>query len=52
MMLSYQGDADPQGSSVKRPKSDVNIAPGSPVFIPIDLYFIKDDVMFLKIIVD
>ena len=65
MMLLDQGNgnhmidafhSDPQSSSFKRPTSDMNIASGSPLFIPIDSLnnrqYIKDDVMFIKIIVD
>ena len=65
MMLLDQGNgdhmidafnSDPQSSSFQRPKSDMNIASGSPLFMPIDSLnnrqFIKDDVMFIKIIVD
>ncbi len=48
--------SDPQSSSFQRPKSDMNIASGSPLFMPLDSLnnrqFIKDDVMFIKIIVD
>ena len=65
MMLLDQGNgnhmidafhSDPQSSSFKRPTSDMNIASGSPLFIPIESLnnrqYIKDDVMFIKIIVD
>ena len=65
MMLLDQGNgdhmidafhSDPQSSSFKRPTSDMNIASGSPLFIPIDSLnnrqYVKDDVMFIKIIVD
>ncbi|XP_028415916.1 TNF receptor-associated factor 3-like [Dendronephthya gigantea] len=65
MMLLDQGNgdhmvdafhSDPQSSSFQRPKSDMNIASGSPLFMPIDSLsnrqYIKDDVMFIKIIVD
>ena len=65
MMLLDQGNgnhmidafhSDPQSSSFKRPTSDMNIASGSPLFIPIEnlnnRQYIKDDVMFIKIIVD
>ena len=65
MMLLDQGNgdhmidafnSDPQSSSFERPKSDMNIASGSPLFMPIDSLnnrqFIKDDVIFIKIIVD
>ncbi|XP_028407388.1 TNF receptor-associated factor 3-like isoform X2 [Dendronephthya gigantea] len=65
MMLLDQGNgdhmvdafhSDPQSSSFQRPKSDMNIASGSPLFMPIDSLnnrqYIKEDVMFIKIIVD
>ena len=65
MMLLDQGNghhlidafhSDPQSSSFQRPRSDMNIASGSPLFIPIDSLnirqYIKDDVMFIKVIVD
>ena len=65
MMLLDQGNgdhmidafnSDPRSSSFQRPKSDMNIASGSPLFMPIDSLnnrqFIKDDVMFIKIIVE
>ena len=47
---------DPQGTCSQRPKSDMNLAFGNPLFMPIDSLsnrqYIKDDVMFIKIIVD
>ena len=65
MMLMDQGNgdhmidsfnSDPQSSSFQRPKSDMNIASGSPLFMPYDRLnnrqFIKDDVLFIKILVD
>ncbi|XP_028417378.1 TNF receptor-associated factor 3-like isoform X2 [Dendronephthya gigantea] len=65
MMLLDQGNgdhmvdafhSDPQSSSFQRPRSDMNIASGSPLFMPIDhldnRQYIKDDVIFIKIIVD
>ena len=65
MMLLDQGNgdhmidafhSDPHSSSFQRPKSDMNIASGSPLFMPLDSLnnrqYIKDDVMFIKIIVD
>ena len=65
MMLIDQGNgdhmidafhSDPQSSSFKRPSSDMNIASGSPLFMPIDSLsnrqYIKDDAMFIKIIVE
>ncbi|CAB4027230.1 TNF receptor-associated factor 2-like, partial [Paramuricea clavata] len=64
MMLLDQGNgdhmidafnSDPQSSSFQRPKSDMNIASGSPLFMPLDSLnnrqYIKDDVVFIKIIV-
>ena len=48
--------SDPQSSSFKRPTSGMNIASGSPLFIPIEnlnnRQYIKDDLMFIKIIVE
>ncbi|CAB4014322.1 TNF receptor-associated factor 2 isoform X1 [Paramuricea clavata] len=65
MMLLDQGNgdhmidafnSDPQSSSFQRPKSDMNIASGSPLFMPLDCLsdrqYIKDDVLFIKIIVN
>ena len=65
MMLLDQGNGDhmidafhcdPQSSSFQRPKSEMNIASGSPLFMPLDSLnnrqYVKDDVMFVKIIVD
>jgi TNF receptor-associated factor 2 len=65
MMLLDQGDgdhmvetfhSDSQSSSFRRPTSDMNIASGSPLFIPLDslddCQYVKDDVMFIKIIID
>ena len=65
MMLLDQGNgdhmidafnSDPQSSSFQRPKSDMNIASGSPFFMPLDSLpsrqYIKDDVLFIKLIVD
>lgn len=47
---------DPTSSSFKRPMSAMNIASGCPMFCPLadlDKYaYIKDDTMFVKIIVD
>ncbi|XP_077986525.1 TNF receptor-associated factor 2-like isoform X2 [Glandiceps talaboti] len=49
---------DPTSSSFKRPTQDMNIASGCPLFMPISQLdsprhaYIKDDVAFLKIIVD
>ncbi|CAB4033740.1 TNF receptor-associated factor 3-like, partial [Paramuricea clavata] len=65
MMLLDQGNedhmidafnSDPQSSSFERPRSDMNVASGSPLFMPLDSLnnrqYIKDDVLFIKIIVD
>ena len=65
MMLLDQGNgdhmidafnSDPQSSSFQRPKSDMNIASGGPLFMPLgslnNRQHIKDDVLFIKIIVD
>ena len=48
---------DPNSSSFKRPVSEMNIASGCPLFVPLDLLqskriYIKDDTAFVKIIVD
>ncbi|XP_070563396.1 TNF receptor-associated factor 2-like isoform X2 [Ptychodera flava] len=49
---------DPTSSSFKRPTSDMNIASGCPLFMPISQVdsthhaYVKDDVMFMKVIVD
>ncbi|XP_070563397.1 TNF receptor-associated factor 2-like [Ptychodera flava] len=49
---------DPTSSSFKRPTSGMNIASGCPLFMPISQVdsphhaYVKDDVMFIKIIVD
>jgi hypothetical protein len=65
MMLLDQGNgdhmidafnSDPQSSSFQRPKSDMNIASGSPLFMPLDSLnnrqYVRDDVLFIKIFVD
>ncbi|XP_046855628.1 TNF receptor-associated factor 3-like isoform X1 [Xenia sp. Carnegie-2017] len=65
MMLMDQGNgdhmidafhSDPQSSSFQRPKSDMNIASGSPLFMPLESLknrqYIKDDTLFLKMIID
>ncbi|XP_046855664.1 TNF receptor-associated factor 3-like [Xenia sp. Carnegie-2017] len=65
MMLMDQGNgdhmidafhSDPQSSSFQRPKSEMNIASGSPLFMPLQSLknrdYIKDDTLFIKIIVD
>ena len=48
---------DPNSSSFKRPVSEMNIASGCPLFIPLNLLesnktYVKDDTAFVKIIVD
>ncbi|XP_046855646.1 TNF receptor-associated factor 3-like [Xenia sp. Carnegie-2017] len=65
MMLMDQGNgdhminafhSDPQSSSFQRPKSDMNIAYRSPLFMPLESLnnrqYIKDDTLFIKLIVD
>ena len=65
MMLLDQGNgdhmidafhSDPQSSSFQRPKNDLNIASGSPLFMPLESLangqYLKDDVIFIKIIVN
>ncbi|XP_046855631.1 TNF receptor-associated factor 3-like [Xenia sp. Carnegie-2017] len=65
MMLMDQGNgdhmidafhSDPQSSSFQRPKSDMNIASGSPLFMPLESLknrqYVKDDTLFIKMIVD
>ena len=49
-MIDHEFHSDPQSSSFQRPKFDINVASGSPLFIC--RQYIKDDVMFIKIIVD
>ncbi|XP_046855203.1 TNF receptor-associated factor 2-like [Xenia sp. Carnegie-2017] len=48
--------SDPQSSSFQQPKSDMNIAYGSPLFMPLEILnnrrYIKDDTLFIKLIVD
>ncbi|UYM17222.1 hypothetical protein [Endozoicomonas euniceicola] len=48
--------SDPQSDSFQRPKSDLNIASGSPLFMPQESLknrqYVKDNVMFIKIIVN
>lgn len=44
---------DPNSSSFKRPTSDMNIASGCPLFLPLSRLqgndgFVKDNVMFIK----
>ncbi|XP_035665776.1 TNF receptor-associated factor 2-like [Branchiostoma floridae] len=49
---------DPTSSSFQRPTSDMNIASGCPLFVPLSQLdssshgYVRDDTMFLKIIVD
>ena len=49
---------DPTSSSFRRPTSDMNIASGCPLFMPLSLLedptraYVKDDVVFIKIAVD
>ena len=48
---------NPNSSSFKRPVSDMNIASGCPLFVPLNLLesnrsYVKDDTAFVKIIVD
>jgi hypothetical protein len=49
-------NSDRQSSSFQRPRSDMNIASGSPLFMPLaslnNRQYIKDDILFIKIIVD
>ena len=48
--------SDPESSSFQRPKNNMNVASGSPLFMALaDLSnraYVKDDTMFVKIIVD
>ncbi|XP_006824450.1 TNF receptor-associated factor 2-like [Saccoglossus kowalevskii] len=49
---------DPTSNSFQRPKNDMNIASGCPLFMPLSQLhsprhaYVKDDVAFLKVIVD
>ena len=47
---------DPSSSSFQRPTSDMNVASGCPLFVPLDALetrgYIKDDTMFIRIAVD
>eukprot|EP00118_Oscarella_pearsei_P018705 m.192485 g.192485 ORF g.192485 m.192485 type:complete len:280 (+) comp39474_c0_seq4:5161-6000(+) len=47
---------DPNSSSFKRPQNEMNIASGCPLFVPLssldDGSYIKDDTIFIKILVD
>ena len=53
--MIYSFNTDPQSLSFQRPQSDMNIASGSPQFMPLESLnnrlYIKDDVMFIKVIV-
>ena len=59
-MLLDQGNGDhmidhefhSQSSSFQRPKSDINIASGSPATLYACRQYIQDDAMFIKITVD
>ena len=48
---------DPTSSSFKRPTSDMNIASGCPLFMPLSYLnlsgrnYVKDDCMFVKVVV-
>ena len=48
--------SDPESSSFQRPKNNMNVASGSPLFMPLNgltnRTYVKDDAMFIKIIVD
>ena len=48
--------SDPESSSFQRPKNNMNVASGSPLFMPLEDLgngaYVKDDTMFIKIIVD
>ena len=48
-------NSDPESSSFQRPESDMNIASGLPLFMPLDSLnsrqFVKDDVIFIKMVV-
>lgn len=49
---------DPNSSSFKRPTTEMNIASGCPLFIPLaklddpSLAYVKEDTMFIKLVVD
>ena len=47
---------NPQSSSFQKPKTDMNVASGCPEFAPASIYgnhsYVKDDVMYIKAIVD
>ena len=48
--------SDPESSSFQRPKNNMNVASGSPLFMPLNglsnRAFVKEETMFIKIIVD
>ena len=48
--------SDHESSSFQRPKNNMNVASGSPLFMPLNglsnRAYVKDDTMFIKIIVD
>ena len=48
--------SDPESSSFQRPKNNMNVASGSPLFMALNglsnRAYVKDDTMFVKIIVD
>ena len=48
--------ADHESSSFQRPKNNMNVASGSPLFMPLNglsnRTYVKDETMFIKIIVD
>lgn len=47
---------DPRSSSFQRPRSEMNVASGCPLFVPLTRLdsekYVKDDSMFIKIVVD
>ena len=49
-------DSNPQNSSFQRPRSEMNIASGCPLFMPLDSLnnrqYIKDDVIFIAVIIN
>lgn len=51
-------EPDGNSSSFKRPMSDMNIATGCPLFMPLTFLdlpkrnYVKDDCMFVKVIID
>ena len=48
--------SDPDSISFHRPRNNMNIASGSPLFLPLETLenrgYVKGDVMFIKVIVD